>query len=405
MRSQRFTPDRNSLLTVLPLRALILFCVFSSIFSNAVSAQEVTAVRNPIANADPKDYLDRINLPAGFKIEIYASDVPGARSMAIGDDGTLFVGTRGRKGDRNRKGSVFAVVDTNDDMRADQVIELESDLYMPNGVAYRQGSLYIAEPNRLLRYDDIEANLESVPTPIVLNDSYPSDYAHGWKYLGISPDNRIVMPVGAPCNICESDEQYAVITSVDLDGKDKRTIARGIRNTVGYDWHPQTGELWFTDNGRDRWDDDLPPEELNRVTEEGLHFGYPYEYGKGHRDGEFTVPDIEFTPAALELPAHTAPLGMKFYTGDMFPAEYKNQIFIAHHGSWNRSVPDGFFISLVRLVDGEPQAHEIFADGWLIDEGDWGRPTDLLIMPDGSMLVSDDQAGTIYRITYATPSE
>lgn len=362
----------------------------------------VIAVRNPIPDADPGDYLDRIKLPAGFKIELYATDIPGARSMARGNNGTIFVGTRGERGDPDRKGSVYAVVDKNADLKADQVIVLDDDLFMPNGVAFREGSLYVAEPNRVLRYDKVEASLPKLPEPVVVNDTYPSDQHHGWKYINFGPDGRLYLPVGAPCNICESSDEYAVITSIKADGSNKQTVAKGIRNTVGFDWHPETSELWFTDNGRDLWGDDKPPEELNRVTKQGQHFGYPYRYGKDLVDDEFKTPDIEFTPAALELPPHTAPLGMKFYTGDMFPAEYKNQILILHHGSWNRSEPDGYYISLVKLVNGEPQPHEIFANGWLQDGQSWGRPVDILQLPDGSILVSDDEAGCIYRISYSS---
>ncbi len=369
-------------------------------------AAAVIAVRKPILDADPADYLDRINLPAGFSIALYARDVAGARSMTLGNDGTVFVGTRGVYGDPESKGDVYAVINADGDAIADDVVIVAKDLFMPNGVAYRNGSLYVGEPNRVLRFDGVDGDLTKLPEPVVINDSYPSETHHGWKYMKFGPDGRLYLPVGAPCNICESSDEYAVITSIEADGSDKQTVARGIRNTVGYDWHPQTGELWFTDNGRDLWGDNLPPEELNRVTAPNQHFGYPYEYGKnGLRDNEFKAPDIEFTPAALELAPHTAPLGMKFYTGDMFPSEYKNQILIPHHGSWNRSVPDGYYLSLVRLVDGEPQAAEIFADGWLIGEENWGRPVDILQLPDSSILVSDDQADCIYRISYSEPEQ
>jgi len=383
---------------------LIVLTVFSTlIVSLSVgSAQEKAVVvgRDPIEGANPADYLDKIKLPAGFQIELFASDIPGARSMARGDNGTIFVGTRGKRGDPDRKGPVYAVIDKDADLKADQVTVLVDDLVMPNGVAFRNGSLYVAEPNRVLRYDDIEASLPVLPKPVILNDSYPSDQHHGWKYINFGPDGRLYLPVGAPCNICESSEDYAVITSIKADGSDKQTVAKGIRNTVGFDWHPKTKELWFTDNGRDLWGEDRPPEELNRVTKAGQHFGYPYRYGKDFVDEEFKAPDIEFIPATLELPAHTAPLGMKFYTGDMFPSSYKNQILIPHHGSWNRSDPDGYYISLVRLEDGKPQPHEIFASGWLQDGRSWGRPVDILQLPDGSILVSDDEADCIYRISY-----
>ncbi len=371
-------------------------------FANEPVPQQspVVAVRNPIEGGFKPEYLDLVKMPDGFKIELVTDQVPGARSMALGDDGTLFVGTRGKRSSAKRLGGVYAVVDNDNDFKADRVIEIEKELFMPNGVAFQNGSLFIAEPNRLLRYDEIEKTLEETPEPVVVNDSYPSDIHHGWKYIAIGPDNRMYLPVGAPCNICEADEQYSNITSIKLDGSDKRTVAKGVRNTVGFDWHPVTKELWFTDNGRDLWSDDMPPEELNRVSKEGEHFGFPYEYGKGHKDYVFKAPDVEFTDAALELPAHTAPLGMKFYTGDMFPAKYKNNILIPHHGSWNRSEPAGYYISFVELDGNTAKPHTIFASGWLQGAENWGRPTDLLQLPDGSLLVSDDQAGAIYRISY-----
>ncbi len=370
--------------------------------SAAVQDQNPVVVgRNPYEGGFKEEYLDMIELPKGFKIELYSDQVPGARSMALGDDGTLFVGTRGRRSSPERLGSVYAVVDSNSDFKADKVLELERNLFMPNGVAFRDGSLYVAEPNRILRYDQIESNLDKTPEPVVVNDSYPADKHHGWKYIAFGPDNRLYVPVGAPCNICESDDRYAVITSITLDGKDKRTVAYGIRNTVGFDWHPNTGELWFTDNGRDLWSDDLPPEELNRVSTEGQHFGFPYVYGNSHKDYVFSPPaGVEFTKAALEVPAHTAPLGMKFYTGDMFPSQYHNNVLIPHHGSWNRSDPAGYYISFIELDGDHPKTPKIFARGWLQGAKNWGRPTDLLVLPDGSLLVSDDQAGAIYRISY-----
>jgi len=366
-----------------------------------IEQSPVVVGRFPIKDAKPADYIDLIELPEGFQIEIFSDQVPGARSMTLGANGTLFVGTRGRSGDPKRPSDVYAVVDKDQDMVADEVITVAQDLFMPNGVAMHGDALFVAEPNRVLRYDDIEANLSEPPKPVVVNESFPSDIHHGWKYIAFGPDGRLYLPVGAPCNICESSDDYAVINSIAADGSDKRIEAFGIRNTVGFDWHPVTKELWFTDNGRDLWSDDMPPEELNRVSERGQHFGYPYEYGKGHRDNVFEVPDVEFEHAALELPPHTAPLGMKFYTGDMFPAEYKNAILIPHHGSWNRTEPTGYYISMVKVKDGEAQAMSIFAKGWLQGKNDWGRPTDILQMPDGSILVSDDQAGAIYRISYS----
>lgn len=367
-------------------------------------SEPVIAVRNPIENVDPAKFLSKIKLPDGFKVELYAASVEGARSMALGSNGTVFVGTRGKRGDPENRGSVYAVVDADGDYLADTVTVLDDDLFMPNGVAFKNGSLYVAEPNRILRYDNIEAELPTLPAPVVVNDSFPSDTHHGWKYIKFGPDERLYVPVGAPCNICESSDDYAVINSIKADGSDKQIVAKGIRNTVGFDWHPQTKELWFTDNGRDLWGDDQPPEELNRVSQQGQHFGYPYRYGKQLIDPEFAAPEQELIAAEVELPAHTAPLGMMFYTGKMFPKAYQNQILIAHHGSWNRSVPDGYYLSLVTLEDGKAQPHKVFASGWLQEGRSWGRPVDLLQLPDGSVLVSDDEASCIYRISYSAPS-
>ena len=335
-------------------------------------------------------------LPKGFRIDLYAENLEGARSLARGDKGTLFVGTR--KNDR-----VYAVVDDNGDFKADRVHTVAVGLNMPNGVAFRDGALYVAEVDRILRFDNIEARLDNPPQPVVVNDSFPDNSHHGWKFIAFGPDGKLYVPVGAPCNICESaDARFASITRINPDGSDFEIFARGVRNSVGFDWHPETGELWFTDNGRDWLGDDLPPDELNRAAAPDRHFGYPYwhgkdipdpEFGSGHSANEFTLP-------ARELGPHVAALGMRFYTGKMFPIEYRNQIFIAEHGSWNRSSKIGYRISLVRLQDNQAIAYEPFAQGWLRNGQVYGRPVDLLILPDGSLLVSDDAAGRIYRISF-----
>jgi glucose/arabinose dehydrogenase len=336
----------------------------------------------------------RIKMPEGFNISTFAS-VPGARSLARSPSGVLFVGTRGDK--------VFAVTDTNNDFTADRVYEIADGLFMPNGVAFRDGALYVAEVNRILRYDNIDPRLGNPPVPIIINDAYPSDRSHGWKFIAFGPDGKLYVPVGGPCNVCEPDDPiYASITRLNPDGTGREIFASGIRNTVGFDWHPQTGELWFTDNGRDNLGDNIPPDELNRAPSPGMNFGFPYCHGGDIPDPQFGSRHAcsEFTPPEIKLGPHVASLGMRFYTGSMFPAEYRNQIFIAEHGSWNRSTPIGYRISLVRLVEGRAVSYETFADGWLEDGDVWGRPVDLLAMPDGSMLVSDDYGGKIYRITY-----
>lgn len=338
-----------------------------------------------------------IELPPGFKISVYAEDVPNARSMALGPGGTLFVGTRS-------EGNLYAIVDRDQDYRADEVITLQRGMLAPNGVASHEGDLYVAEINRVLHYDDIEANLSDLPEPVVVNNDFPSDQAHGWKFIRFGPDGKLYVPIGAPCNICDTEDTgYGVITRMNPDGSDLEVFAEGIRNTVGFDWQPETNELWFTDNGRDQLGDDVPPDELNHAPEPGMHFGYPYCHGGTIPDPDFGEQRAcdEFTPPAQPLGPHVAALGMRFYTGEMFPAEYHNQIFIAEHGSWNRSTPIGYRITLVRLdANNQALSYDVFAEGWLRGGEAWGRPVDLLVMPDGSLLVSDDFAGAIYRISY-----
>lgn len=342
--------------------------------------------------------LDKIKMPAGFAIEVYA-EVNNARSLAMSPEGTLYIGNR--DGDK-----VYAVRDTDGDNKADKRWVIASGLNMPNGVAMQDGDLYVAEVSRITKYPAIESNLGKAITPVVVKEDYPTETHHGWKYIAFGPDGRLYVPVGAPCNICKSeDEIYASITSIKKDGSDRKIIASGVRNTVGFTWHPVTRELWFTDNGRDMLGDDIPPCELNRAAQAGLHFGYPFCHGGTISDPEFgsVEPCSKFTKPAQNLGAHVAPLGIKFYTGDSFPAEYKNQAFIAEHGSWNRSQKSGYRISLVRVSDNTTSTgYETFASGWLDEasQKSWGRPVDVLVLKDGSMLVSDDQAGVVYRIYY-----
>ncbi|MGB5692035.1 MAG: sorbosone dehydrogenase family protein [Flavobacteriaceae bacterium] len=344
--------------------------------------------------------LEQLNLPEGFEISIYAEGVDEARSMAMGDDGTLFVGTR----TANR---LYAILDLDGDFKADKTIVLDTTLETPNGVAFKNGALYVAEVNRLLRYDDIEQQLSSPPEPEVIYDDYPDEFHHGWKYIAFGPDDKLYVPVGAPCNICDStvvDERYASITRMDPDGSNREIVARGVRNTVGFTWHPETEELWFTDNGRDLMGDDIPPCELNRVSETGQHFGYPFCHGGTIKDPEFgdQRPCSDFEPPVQNLGPHVAPLGIKFYTGNMFPESYKGHAFIAEHGSWNRSAKIGYRITLVKLDGNQAASYESFIDGWLDDASQerFGRPVDILFLDDGSMLISDDYADVIYRVTY-----
>lgn len=289
--------------------------------------------------------LDEIVLPPGFDIQLYASDIPNARSMTLSSSGVLFVGTR-------RQGNVYAVLDEDGDFRADEVVVIDEGLNMPNGVALRDGNLYVMEVNRLLRYDHIEDHLDAPPDPVVVYDRYPTDSHHGWKFIRFGPDGMLYIPVGAPCNICdEEDDRYASITRINHDGNGFEIFSHGVRNTVGFDWHPVTEELWFTDNGRDWMGDDMPPDELNHAPEKGMHFGFPYCHGVGIVDPEFGEGHDcdDTTPPAQELGPHVAALGMRFYTGGMFPENYRNLIFIAEHGSWNRSIPIGYRLMLAEL--------------------------------------------------------
>ena len=348
-------------------------------------------------------YMDELVTPEGFVIEVFARDVTNARQLALGANGTVFVGSRSA-------GTVYALVDVNSDNRADKKYVIAEDLNMPSGIAYRDGSLYVAAVNRILRYDDIESRLANPPDPVVITDTLPDDEHHGWKYLGFGPDGYLYVPVGVPCNIClSSDPRHGTILKMDVKTGAYEIFASGVRNSVGFDWHPQTKELWFTDNGRDWMGDDLPPDELNRAPVAGLHFGFPYVHGAAVLDPKFgprleesmTAPE-DFIKPALELGAHVAPLGMTFYTGKQFPESYRGRILIAEHGSWNRSEKTGYRVISVSLNGNRVVRVEPFVTGWLDHEAQasWGRPMDIITMPDGSVLVSDDHAGAVYRIHY-----
>ncbi len=383
-------------------RHAALAALLSATAAQAANDDEPNIARNPI-DVDPAAYLERISLPEGFAIEIYANEVEGARSMALAAGGTLFVGTL-TDANWERRDTVYAIAPPTSDAEPAVARPLLTGLNVPNGLALRDGDLYVAEVNRVVRFDDIEQQLDAPPEPVVLNDSFPDELHHGWKYLRFGPDDRLYVSVGAPCNTCEVDEGQGIIASLALDGSDKQVYAKGVRNSVGFDFHPQTGELWFTDNGRDMWGDDRPPEELNHAPRPGMHFGFPHRYGADLVDTDYPTerPASDFTAPALAFPAHNALLGMRFNTGEQFPEAYRDRLFIASHGSWNRSVPDGYRIYSVRFENGQAVDYEIFADGWLTPEHDyWGRPVDIEWLPDGSMLVSDDHADVIYRIFYA----
>lgn len=340
--------------------------------------------------------LAQIQLPPGFRIEVLSDTVPGARELALSPSGTLFVGS-------SSPGKVYALPAALTSKPSTRVVA--SGLAMPVGVAFRDGSLYVSSTSRIVRLDDIDARLDNPPAPVVVTDRFPKETSHGWKFIAFGPDGYLYVPVGAPCNICAPDEnRYANIMKMRPDGSDLQVVARGVRNSVGFDWHPATHELWFTDNGRDYLGDDQPDDELNRVAQAGQHFGYPFCHAGNIPDPEFGKQRAcsEFVPPVARLGAHVAALGMRFYTGTQFPAEYRNNIFIAEHGSWNRSERIGYRIARVALdAQGKAVRQEIFAQGWLQQGKPWGRPVDVLVAPDGSLLVSDDDAGAIYRIRYA----
>jgi len=334
--------------------------------------------------------LDTLKLPAGFQIGIYAEGIPAARSLALGERGTLFVGTKEK--------DVYAVPPG-----GGKPVVIARDLQEPHGVAFRDGALYVGERSRIIRFDGIEARLANPPVPQVIAE-LPRYKHHGLRTLRFGPDGMLYVPVGAPCNICEPEAQYAVIDRIDIRSGKKENFAKGVRNTVGFDWHPRSKELWFTDNGRDLIGHDAPPDELNRAPKAGLHFGYPYCHGGDLQDPQFGQKRAcgEFTPPAQKLGAHVAALGMRFYTGGQFPAQYRDAIFIAEHGSWNRQPMTGYRITVVRLKNDQSISYETFAEGWLKGKEAWGRPVDVIVAPDGALLVSDDKAGVVYRISYGS---
>jgi glucose/arabinose dehydrogenase len=341
--------------------------------------------------------LDKIKLPAGFKIDVFA-EVENARSLAISPEGVVFVGNRD-------KDKVYAVKDTDGDFKADKKWVIAEGLTMPNGVAFKDGDLYVAEMTRILKFAGIESKLNSPEKPQVIGEAFPEQDGHGWKYIAFGPDGKLYVPVGAPCNICDPKEEiYASITRMSADGSGREVFAKGVRNTVGFTWHPETNELWFTDNGRDMMGDEIPNCELNLASKQGMNFGFPYCHEGSIKDPEFGDKRncSEFVAPVQKMGPHVAPLGLKFVTGTMFPESYRNQLIVARHGSWNRSKKSGHDLVFVKIKDNKSEGLESFASGWLDEETQkvWGRPVDVLSMKDGSMLVSDDFANVIYRISY-----
>ncbi len=344
-----------------------------------------------------QEIIKQLHVAEGFELSIYAADIPNARSLALGDYGVIFVGT-------GTEGKVYALQDNNGDGIAENRYTIASDLNMPNGVAFKDDSLYVAEINRIIRFDHISQHLANPPKPVVIYDQFPTDQHHGWKYLRFGPDNKLYTAVGAPCNICNPDKPiYTSLVRLNADGSHFEILARGIRNTVGFDWQPGTQALFFTDNGRDYLGDDLPPDELNQWSVIGENFGFPYCHAGYISDPEFGDDKIcpQFKAPAWQFNAHVAPLGLRFYQGQQFPITYQNQLFVAQHGSWNRTKPDGYRVALITFNQKKPISEQIFIDGWLTKEDKvLGRPVDILEMPDGSLLISDDTLGVIYKVAY-----
>ena len=350
----------------------------------------------PIPTAADKLPIEKLKAPKGFKIELYAAGVGNARTLRQGDKGTVFVGSR-------LLDKVYAIVDKGEKR---EVKPIYSGLYRPNGLAFKDGVLYIAELSRISKVEKIEDNLDNPPKPVVIYDDLPKDEGHGWKFLTIGPDDKLYFQVGAPCNICMPSPAHAQIRRINLDGSGAEVVARGIRQIVGMDFSPITKQLYFTENSRDWLSEDIPEEKLNRLTQPGKdNFGYPYchqgniadqEFGWGHSCDEFTKPIALLGP-------HTAALGMRFYTGNTFPSEYRNAIFIARHGSWNRTKKIGGDIVVAKLSeDGAVKSIEPFITGFIENNNYVGRPADVEFVKDGSMLISDDFNGAVYRVTYSS---
>lgn len=378
--------------------AIIILSIFIGSCNNKDNNSKPSANNSePTNNALFKKYkLDKIQLPEGFTISVYA-EVPSARSICVSPSGTVFAGTRNDK--------VFAIPDKNNDGKADSVYQIASGLRSASGVAFRDGSLYIGASSTIYKMENIESHLSDPPKPSIVYDQFPSDAHHGLRYISFGPDNKLYVGVGAPCNVClPSKPYYGSICRINPDGTGFEVFASGVRNTVGFDWNPDTKEMWFTDNGRDNMGDDIPNDELNKATKQGMNFGFPWCHQGNIPDPEFGKQKncSDFTPPVKLLGPHVASLGMKFNKENKFPPEYKNAIFIAEHGSWNRSIPIGYRVSVVKMdANGNPMDPVPFAYGWLQNEKEVnGRPVDVAFLKDGSLLVSDDYNGVIYKISF-----
>jgi glucose/arabinose dehydrogenase len=356
----------------------------------------------PAAKAAPADktaaILNGLKLPKGFRIAVYADNVQTARSMAVSDSGIVYVGSR-------KAGKVYALVDADKDGVAEKVVTIAEGLQNPIGVTLLNGALYVAEISRIVRFDNIDATYAAKPAYKVVKADLPKETWHGEKFIKAGPDGKIYVPIGAPCNTCNKEDQpYSKIWRMNADGSNFEEYARGIRNTVGFAWHPQTREMWFTDNGPDMMGDNSPSCELNVAPKAGMHFGFPYCHGGVLPDPEFGKLQAceQFVQPVAKLGPHVAPLGLGFYTGTQFPQQYRNNLFIAEHGSWNRDNKIGYKVSLVTLYNSKVVSTTTFIDGFLRDGDEVvGRPVDIAVLADGSMLVSDDHGGRIYRVTYA----
>ncbi len=339
--------------------------------------------------------LDQLTLPPGFHIAVYSAQVPNARAMTLGARGTVFVGSAGA-------GKVYALTDANGDGVAERVRVIASGLKLPMGVAFHDGDLYVSAVSRIVVLRDIENHLDHPPKPELITDKLSAETHHGGKFIAFGADGKLYVSIGAPCNICDPAPAHGKLLRMDADGSHWQDVALGIRNSVGFDWQPGTGELWFTDNGRDLMGDDVPGDELNRITRQGEHFGYPYCHQGDVLDPQFGAGKSckDYAPPVLKLGAHVAALGMRFYTGQQFPAAYRGAALIAEHGSWNRTRKSGYRVMAVHLRGSKVLDYTPLITGFERNEKVWGRPVDVQPLPDGSVLVSDDLAGAVYRVTY-----
>lgn len=394
-----------------PFKYLALFVILGFLFFIAFQNRYLLqSFKNALPSETPNDNLinklikstkraegdlAKLTLPPGFSIAYFAKNVPGARSLSMTEDGgIIFVGTRDK--------TVYAITDPDHNGLSNEIIVISEELDTPNGVAYKDGDLYVAEVSKILKFENILETYADKPGSKIIFDGLPSDSHHGWKYIAFGPDDQLYIPVGAPCNNCEDTGRYARINSLDLSTNTLEVVATGVRNTVGFDWNPVDDTLWFTDNGRDGLGDDTPKDELNKVTQAPQFYGFPYCHGYNTPDPKLTGQQscLTQTKPILELGPHVAALGIKFYTGSMFPQEYKHKAIIAEHGSWNRTTPIGYRLTTVDISGESASSYTPFVDGWLQGDDAWGRPVDILILPDGSVLISDDKAGAIYRLTY-----